>query len=356
MKKIIYVLKSIFQILVTSEYNNGMTYFPEVSTRKGKLVIIEEQIKHFFKYHSINKFYFLYGFDRNGFRNEDEYVDYEEFRNVRERLIRQQNAPIAILRDKFLFGIVANSLGIKTANNIGFCKGCKLYLLREKKEVDLVSYLHNEEIDVFFKLINGECADGVFRLKSKNGRILLNDKVVADEILLDRVKGSTFILQELVIQCKELENLYPSSVNTIRVETIYDRKSGNIELLPPLLRVGTRGNNVDNWAVGGLAVMIDMEKKCLGKYGFYKPHFGTKESKHPDTGIVFEGYKIPFLSEAINMAKEFHSFFPAIHSIGWDIAITDDGPCFIEGNDNWEISLVQICSHGLNKEFRKYFN
>ena len=55
------------------------------------------------------------------------------------------------------------------------------------------------------------------------------------------------------------------------------------------------------------------------------------------------------------MARRFHSELHEIHSIGWDSAITDAGPCFIEGNDNWEISLVQICSKGLQREFEELF-
>jgi hypothetical protein len=55
------------------------------------------------------------------------------------------------------------------------------------------------------------------------------------------------------------------------------------------------------------------------------------------------------------MSVKFHGHLKQIHSIGWDIAITKDGPCFIEGNDNWEISGVQICSKGLNEEFKDYF-
>ena len=27
----------------------------------------------------------------------------------------------------------------------------------------------------------------------------------------------------------------------------------------------------------------------------------------------------------------------------------------IEGNDNWEISLIQVCSRGLKDEFKIYF-
>lgn len=42
-----------------------------------------------------------------------------------------------------------------------------------------------------------------------------------------------------------------------------------------------------------------------------------------------------------------------ILTIVWDIAITDKGPCFIEGNDNWEISLQQVVDNGLKKQWKK---
>jgi hypothetical protein len=61
------------------------------------------------------------------------------------------------------------------------------------------------------------------------------------------------------------------------------------------------------------------------------------------------------MMESLETVKRFHNYFKDIHSIGWDIAITEDGPVIIEGNDNWEISLVQICSHGLQGEFNSYF-
>lgn len=43
--------------------------------------------------------------------------------------------------------------------------------------------------------------------------------------------------------------------------------------------------------------------------------------------------------EAIEVVIKAHREFHGIRSIGWDVAITENGPCFIEGNDNWEISL-----------------
>ena len=65
-------------------------------------------------------------------------------------------------------------------------------------------------------------------------------------------------------------------------------------------------------------------------------------------------YTIPYVKEAIEQAKYFHSLLN-LHSVGWDIAIGEDGPIFIEGNDNWEINGPQSCNKGLAKEFKEYF-
>ena len=55
------------------------------------------------------------------------------------------------------------------------------------------------------------------------------------------------------------------------------------------------------------------------------------------------------------MAKELHSKLYRIHSVGWDIAITEEGPVFIEGNSKWEISGTQSAEGGV-KFIEKYFD
>ena len=44
-----------------------------------------------------------------------------------------------------------------------------------------------------------------------------------------------------------------------------------------------------------------------------------------------------------------HMQLPYFNLIGWDIAITPNGPLFIEGNDNMEISINQEVNGGLKK-------
>ena len=104
-----------------------------------------------------------------------------------------------------------------------------------------------------------------------------------------------------------------------------------------------------------MSIGIDIETGMLRKYGFYKPYFGRKADKHPNTGVIFEGIKVPFWKQLLEKAILFHEKLRDIHSIGWDIGITQDGPVFIEGNDNWEISFLQACNGGLKKEYKELF-
>ena len=344
-------------LLCRPELISATSYFEEYAdARRSRLGIFIQQCKHILRYGNPNEFYFLYGLDIKGLHCAKDYVDYSEFMRRRDFLNRQNpNSPIALLRNKFLFGVVANSLNIPTPNNIGLVEDGQLYLLSNKVKISFEEYINDNNVDTFIKSIDGECADGVYHLQIDKGVIQINGQVKTYRELCDILRGGKYLLQEVLVQHKDIGKLYNNAINTIRLETVYDARTKNVEILPPLLRVGTGTNTVDNWAVGGLAIGIDVANRCLQKYGFYKPTFGTKAAIHPNSGVKFENYTIPYLDEAISMAKQFHSVLPEVHSIGWDIAITESGPCFIEGNDNWEISLVQICSHGLQKEFDELF-
>ena len=175
------------------------------------------------------------------------------------------------------------------------------------------------------------------------------------------------MIQAFVRQHPAMSSLHSQSVNTIRLLTVRSLKDGQIHVMPSILRIGTGDSIVDNTSQGGLAVGIDIETGYLKQYGFYKPDFGYdvivngvetprfKEEEHPDSHIKFAEFKIPYFEEVVRQAKYYHAMMPTLHSIGWDIAIGEDGPIFIEGNDNWEITGPQTCNGGLRKEFEAYF-
>ncbi|MGD8386661.1 MAG: sugar-transfer associated ATP-grasp domain-containing protein, partial [Desulfobacteraceae bacterium] len=155
------------------------------------------------------------------------------------------------------------------------------------------------------------------------------------------------IFQEYITQEEKISKIYPHSLNTVRPVTVMDH--GKPFLLTPFLRVGHQGSLVDNWAGGGVIIPIDKETGRLKKHGFLQPGTGTLVTKHPDTGMEFEGFEVPYYKEMVELIMKLHKLFYGIHSIGWDIAITANGPCVIEGNDEWDLALQQTFDNGLKQ-------
>ncbi len=357
-KTIYYRFSSLRILICNKRYYDAETYFPEFSSkRKTKALIFIEQVIHILKYGFPNDFYFLYGFDIKDFRNQNEYVDYSLF--MKRRWVMNNKypfSPIPVLRDKSLFGIVAKAYDIETPENVGIIMNGNMYLFSNKVTVNFIDFIKRNEVDTFMKKIDGECADGVYHFVSNKTSFSINSEIKSSNEVYDIVKEGVFLLQSSIkFQHNDINAIFSKSVNTIRLVTIHDFKKNEILPLTAVLRVGKGDNCVDNWAAGGLSIGIDIPTGTLKKYGFYKPGYGTKVTEHPDTTVVFEGYKIPYFDEAVEMALNYHRVLSNVHSIGWDIAILENGPTIIEGNDNWEISLMEISNNGLKKEFEEYF-
>ena len=315
------------------------SYYPEEKL-KSENNRIAENLEWAKKYGEPNEFYTLYGLDRIGSKPE-EFMDYWHFmvsRNIVNHM-GQLQSQIMILRDKFMFYKYMKSYNFPVPEVFAIWKKGKLY------DVNLnESFWSNLEkrTDYFVKSIDGECASFVKHISNFEELTRIKEEFEKD---------GSYIFQESVIQSKEMDVLNPNAINTYRIVTI--NKDSKTYLLTSLLRVGTeKSGNVDNWAAGGLAIGIT-KNGYLKEYGFYKPIYGTKIDIHPDTKIKFSEFQAPGYQEAIKLACRAHSTLYGIRAIGWDVAISDDGPVLIEGNDNWEISLNQACDRPLRKDWEE---
>lgn len=313
------------------------SYFPE-RRRKNVIKRVVENTWWVLKYHRANGFYTLYGLDLHG-RSSKEYIDENSFWKKLNKLNYNKGltSQICLLRDKYMFYKYMQGNSLPVPEVFGIIREGKLYsvnLIEQSWEV------LKEEKDYFVKDIDGECASFVKHISTFE----------EFENILPRIKSGTYILQKAICQSQEMNKLYPNSINTLRIVTV--KSGGEIKVLSSLLRVGTSATgNVDNWAVGGLIIGIQ-SNGTLKKYGFYKPRYGKKTTIHPDSGIVFEGYRISMLQEAYDLAVKAHKFFYNIDAIGWDVALTESGPVFIEGNDNFEITMLQACDRPLKEEWK----
>ncbi len=346
----------LIKLLFHPEFYTSPTYYPEYPERlRSHWSQFWNQVGEILRNGRINTLYFLCGYDVKTRSEQKAYVHYN---TVMRRRIELNNSSkdncVCILRDKLLFSIFLEGLGLKGASTVFYTSGGNLYSYRTKSVATMEDILAFDNKKLFCKPLDGQCGDGIFVLWVKDGKMYIGDKLVDMAELKDRCRSGRYLMQEYVSQHPQMSRLHPQSINTIRLLTVRGLKDGQIHILPSSLRIGRGDAFVDNMSKGGFCIGINLETGYLKQYGFLKPTYGLKEEVHPDSHIRFEEFQIPFFDEAKRQAVYFHSMLPGIHSIGWDIAIGEDGPIFIEGNDNWELLSLQL-QEGFKKYFDEYF-
>lgn len=193
-----------------------------------------------------------------------------------------------------------------------------------------------EKFDTFIaKPVDEACGRGVMKVSHAD---YSSAKEAYDSLLQS---GST-LLEEYVIQHPVISNIYPCSVNTLRVVTITDDR-GEPHILYAFIRIGNGGRVVDNINAGGMAAPIDIESGVINNVAFDKDY--NYYDVHPYTNNSFIGTEIPFWKEACDLVKEAAGRIPQLRYVGWDVAITEKGPTFIEANQHPGHDILQMPPH-----------
>jgi hypothetical protein len=135
-------------------------------------------------------------------------------------------------------------------------------------------------------------------------------------------------------------------LQTMRIITLVNQDN-TAKILFAYQKLILGDNIIDNYvggATGNVEVAIDPntgrleEIKTLSELGF------KNQSFHPVTGKMVQGFMLPYWNETIELAQKAAIAFLPIRTIGWDIAVTADGPLIIEGNIWWNYSnpLLQM--------------
>lgn len=160
---------------------------------------------------------------------------------------------------------------------------------------------------------------------------------IADKAaFFEQMRADDEFVEELVVQDPRWEALSPST-NTLRVMTFAHNDQSRVVMA--VARVGSGASIMDNFHQGGMGVLIDMDRGCLVGNGFDKK---VNESPTSVTGVVFDGYPIPYWDEVKEMVCEAALVNQGVNLIGWDVALSVDGPLIIEANrgPGWDVTQV----------------
>ncbi len=169
-------------------------------------------------------------------------------------------------------------------------------------------------------------------------------RALYDELMDRRL----YLCEEPIIQHPAMAAFNPSSVNTVRVMTIV--KDDVCHFVYAGFRMG-RGALVDNFHAGGVIATVDVETgvTVMDAIDLEGNHYPL----HPGSGLPTKGFQIPNWPKvralvekaALRMAgvgEDPDNPQPKAAMVGWDVAITQDGVCLVEGNSEPSHTIIQL--------------
>lgn len=221
-------------------------------------------------------------------------------------------------------------------NKLNFCKYFKDYIGREylgSKDMtkgEFLSLLKRYD-KVFVKPVDGLEGKGVNAISSGSDE--------QNEQNYNELKAGDFILEEPVVQHHEMV-FGNKSVNTIRAYTVYDNKQHKAFCIAATLRAGVGNSIIDNSHAGGLSYEIDLDTGIIDSRGW--GHQNAGGIYHPNTQICMLGRKMPYWDKVVELCQNAAGMIPQVAFIGWDVAITENGPLLIEGNHDPDIDVMEF--------------
>jgi hypothetical protein len=223
---------------------------------------------------------------------------------------------------------------------------------RDKSKFNTIfsSYIHRDWIDMksadiesFKNFISKH--EKIF-VKPSNGMfgadtlVINSSEIKSVNELYEQYSGRDVLFEEHITACKEISELHPASLNTIKVHTF--NNNGKVTFINAVLRIGQSGAIVDNiHGSVGMAADIDLEHGVIISKAANLN--GNVYSYHPDTGKQIIGMEIPAWDKIKALVAELSNVVSKTPFVGWDIAIMPDERLeLIEGNDRPDFTTIQV--------------
>lgn len=169
-------------------------------------------------------------------------------------------------------------------------------------------------------------------------------------VLFEQLKAENILLEEVISQHPTLNEIFDKSLNTLRIATVM--VNGEMKILAAVFRCGSGNAATDNIGSGGMAVKVEPETGIL--ISDARGHGKKRFIRHPDTGVMFHGFRIPNWDKVLSMLEKATRTVPGVGYTGWDVAVRENDAVLVEGNFEGMIHLLQRpANQGIRKDVEK---
>jgi len=251
--------------------------------------------------------------------------NYDPYQRRKLRKIVQPKVYEIVFQDKVLSAMLCK------ANNIETPEVIKIVKEGESLERIATEFASSGDGKLIFKPRSGKGGNNIICTEFSCGtvRTIRNGEYSS---IVGINADNDMIVQNFIKQHENMSKI-SSSTNTIRVVTL-KKRNGDILIVGTYARFGVGISRVDNLSQGGICVSVDIKSGGLASIGFNR--LSQVFTKHPTSGLQFEGYKVPLWDEVIALAKNVQKSFDFYPLLGMDIAVSEEGPLVIEINSSYD--------------------
>lgn len=271
------------------------------------------------------------------------------------RILPQINTEYVLLDDKSICYDILKAHNIPVPHIYFYTKNRYLYdnndhvITNEEEFSVYLDQLPENTIVVGKKVQCGSGGHDIVFLQIKNHTIVFNNQEITFESLVKEYNN--WIFQEKISNAPPISDVYPYALNTLRVLSYYD--SNEVKIVYAMLKFGNNYAKTDNAHTGGMYVKIDINTGSLSPFAFDEDF--DKFDKHPLTGVTFEGLVIPQFDDVLQVVRNAAKLFPYLKCVGWDVALSKDGPVLIEGNSSPGLTIIQRTHFGMKDFMDLYY-
>lgn len=297
----------------------------------------------------------------NGISRIRQYVSKE----MADYFYRRYNPKAAIsnIEDKFIFYILCQQHHLPIPTTYGIFKQGVI------KKLDGEIYQGGDGFAYFIQTLpcgeylikpnNGMLGLGLYSLEIENqGNLKLQDAQITTGTLYQKLceiedtlpaakKGDAvdmdfegLLFQQRIMNHPEITKLTGfKMLQTVRVCT-HVTDSNQVEILFSFMKLAGQEGLVDAFNLGKTGNMLAKVDLATGQFRTIyamdrQQGYLVEVTQHTATHADLLSFTIPHWQACLSLARQLSLIFLPLRAIGWDIAITDQGPVVLEGNDNW---------------------
>lgn len=319
--------------MIPKHQREGFKVFLKDKRKKTYPKIIMEFLTLWQSKKELPLYYFKYLY-RKDVTNIKDYLSTKEASSIQKSPKLHRREYMSIMSNKLVFSLFCKQNGIPTPELVSYNFGSNFYFKNTCFKVS-----NSQELASFFEMVLRDSQKDKLFLKpfslfGGKGACIVKKGDIRDDIkeYADLLLSNDYIHENVLVQHEKINLINSSCINTLRIETYIDREN-NIHIMNVFMRFGIGNNIVDNGHSGGIYIGVDKTNGKLKEVAMEEAHFGGREYyRHPNSDYPFKDFVVPFFKESCELVIKATEFLPDRY-IGWDVAITQNGPVIIEANE-----------------------